>query len=257
MRYLWDFYQDYLEQAGALTRPLFRLCSHRLRLWDVLAAQRVDFFAANSRCVAARVAKHYRLEARVIHPPVDVDFFTPDDGRFPEPEDCYLYAGQITAYKRADQAVLACTRLGKRLIVAGAGEDEPRLRRLAGPTVSFAGRPDNAALRGIMRRCRALLFPGEEDFGIVPVEVLAAGRPVIAFGRGGATESVRHGETGILYPEQSVEALCAAIEEFESGRRDFDPAALAVAAGEFSRPRFLREFQAFLDDCLERYNRPD
>ena len=252
MRYLWDFYQEYLERSGPLTRLALRLFGHRLRLWDALSAQRVDYFAANSHNVARRIAKHYRRDSTVIHPPVDVSAFAPAGGAYPEPEDYYLYVGQLTGYKRADLAVQACTRANRRLIVVGEGEERQKLARMAGPTVSFEGRLDGQALCARLQSCRALLFPGEEDFGIVPLEALAAGRPVIAYGRGGALETVSHGKTGLLFEEQSVPALCDAMDIFESGQYAFESAALTREAERFSRQRFCREFQDFVDQCLNR-----
>jgi glycosyltransferase involved in cell wall biosynthesis len=247
MRYIWDGYQQYLEEAGPVSRLALRLFSQSLRQWDALSAQRVDYFAANSHYVAGRIRKHYRRTSTVIHPPVDVAAFAPPGGNYPEPEDYYLYVGQLTAYKRADLAVQACARLGRPLLVMGEGPERQRLGRMAGPTVRFAGWQGSDALVRHMRRCRALLFPGEEDFGIVPVETLAAGRPVIAFGRGGALETVSHGETGLLFESQDLESLCAAIAEFESGRHGFSPDTLTRAAGRFAPERFKAEFTAFAD----------
>ena len=250
MRYLWDFYQGYLGETGPLTRPVWRYLSHRLRLWDALSSLRVDHFAANSRNVARRIAKHYRRPATVIHPPVDVDAFAPPNGVYPDADDFYLFVGQLNGYKRADLAVRACAALNRRLLVVGDGPERDALARMAGPSVSFAGRLDAPQLAGHMRQCRALLFPGEEDFGLVPVEAMAAGRPVIAYGRGGALESVEHGRTGLLFPDQSVDSLCRAMEHFEAGRQAWDPAALTRSARRFSAAVFRQQFTSFLDRCL-------
>lgn len=252
MRYLWEFYQDYLEASGPVTRAAFRLFSHRLRQWDVLSANRVDFFAANSRNVAGRIAKHYRREAEVIHPPVNVAAFAPAEARPPEPDGGYLYVGQLTRYKRADLAVKVCTALGRRLTVVGEGEERKNLEALAGPTVSFAGRADEETLRAHLRTCRAVLFPGEEDFGMVPVEALAAGRPVIAFGRGGALETVRHGLGGLLFAEQSEESLGRAIEDYESGAHAFAPDVLRKEAERFAPAVFKERFSLFVENCRKR-----
>ncbi len=251
MRYIWDFYQEYLETSGFVSRLALRLFSHRLRMWDALSARRVDFFAANSYNVARRIRKHYGCSSTVIHPPVDVDAFMPQNGSYPLPEDYFLYVGQLTSYKRADLAVQACTRLGKKLLVIGEGPEGNNLMRMAGPTVSFAGRQDAAFLQHHMQRCRALLFPGEEDFGIVPVEALAAGRPVIAFGRGGVLESVEHGRSGILFPRQDVGSLCQALEDFESGKYSFEPAQLSNAALRFAPKIFREKMHDFLRQCLK------
>lgn len=252
MRYLWDYYQEYLEEAGPAARLALRLYGPRLRMWDALSSLRVDFFAANSRNVARRVAKHYRRRAEVIHPPVAVDFFAPAGGVYPETEDYYLYAGQLTAYKRADLAVQACARLNKKLLVIGAGPERKRLEAMAGPGAIFLGRQDGETLRRHMQRCKALLFPGEEDFGIVPVEALAAGRPVIALGRGGALETVRPGHTGLLFHEPTAEALGAAVEAFERGGQDFDPAALTKEAEAYAPERFRSAFSRFVEQSLAR-----
>jgi glycosyltransferase involved in cell wall biosynthesis len=250
MRYLWDFYQDYLTESNPVVRAFFRFFAGRLRAWDVLSAQRVDFFAANSVNVARRIAKYYRREAKVIFPPVDVEFFAPSDGVAPAVEDFYLFVGQLNAYKRPDLAVKACSQTGRKLLVVGEGPERTRLERMAGPTVTFAGRRNDEFLRHNLQRCKALLFPGEEDFGIVPVEALAAGRPVIAFGRGGVLETVVHKRSGILFPEQTVDCLVSAIEYYEAGAYSFDGATLTDDAGRFEKTAFLKNFAIFVDDCL-------
>ena len=251
MRYLWDFYQDYLRESGPVLRPLFRLLSGRLRVWDTLSSMRVDYFAANSHNVARRIAKHYRRDSEVIHPPVDVRTFAPHGENYPRPDEYYLYAGQLTAYKRVDLAIQACARLGRKLVIIGEGPDYKKLSRLAGPAVSFLGRQDGPALAHYLQRCRALLFPGEEDFGMVPVEALAAGRPVIAYGRGGVLETVRHGYSGILFPSQDAPSLCRAMEDLEAGKHSFDPSALTREAERFSPAFFQEAFRGFLARCME------
>ena len=201
MRYLWDFYQDYLKEAGLATRFFMRPCFHYLRLWDAASAARPDRILANSRAVARRVARWWGREAHVVHPPAAVERFAPTGpGGADKP---YLCFGQLVAYKRADLAVTACLRSGRKLVVAGAGTELPRLRALAegSELISFADRVPDADVPGLLASCRALLFPGEEDFGITPVEAMAAGRPVIAYARGGALETVREGESGLFFNE--------------------------------------------------------
>lgn len=232
-RYIWDLYHEYTR--GRLAAPLIAPVAHWLRMWDRSSSDRVDHFVANSREVAGRIRRHYSRDSEVIHPPVDVDRIRPN-GR--APEDFYLVVSRLVGYKRADLAVQAATRLGRRLVVVGGGPELKRLRALAGPTVEFRGRLSDPEVADLYARCRALLFPGLEDFGIVPVEVQAAGRPVIAYGRGGALDTVVDGVTGTLFAEQSVEALAAAIEDHEA--RAWDPAACRRNAERFDAAEFRR-----------------
>ncbi len=214
MRYIWDGYHFYRARAGRLTRLLMPLVAHRLRIWDAVSALRVDGFVANSAFVASRLRQAYRREAEVVHPPVDVSTFRQVDAT--ETGDFYLWCGELVAYKRADLAIDACAALGRPLVVIGDGEEMARLKRRAGPDVTFLGRASFDVLRDHMARARALLFPGEEDFGLVPVEVQASGRPVIALARGGALETVVDGRTGLLYADDSAAGLAAAIRAFEA-----------------------------------------
>lgn len=236
-RYIWDLYHDYMR--GVRFRSLAAPVAHWLRVWDRLSSDRVDHFVAISNEVARRVARHYRREAEVIYPPVDLDRFTVADT---EPEDFYLVASRLVPYKRIDLAVEAANRMRRRLVIAGDGPERKRIQALAGPSVEFVGHVEDAEVADLMRRCRALLFPGHEDFGITPVEAQAAGRPVIAYGQGGALETVEHGITGILFDEQSVDSLTAAMEEAEATR--FDPAACRANAERFDAAEFRRQFSA-------------
>ncbi len=248
MRYLWDFYQDYLESAGRLTRLVMRPFFTRLRQWDLASAARVDRVLANSHTVARRVARWWRREAVVVNPPVDTARY-PIAGP-PAPDAPYLCLGQLVAYKRTDLAVRACTESGRPLIVAGEGADRARLERLAGPSVRFVGRVDDAEAARLYASCRALIFPGEEDFGMVPVEAQASGRPVIAYGRGGALETVRDNETGLFFGEQTVPALLEALNRFEA-RPAFEPAVLRAQAERFGEAIFQERFLAEAEACLE------
>jgi len=214
MRYIWDKYHFYRARGGRMTRAVMPLIAHYLRLWDAVSAMRVDAYIANSSFVAKRIRQAYRREAAVVHPPVDVAAFRPSEAI--QRGDFYLWCGELVAYKRPDIAVDAFTRLGKPLVVIGDGEEMERLRRGAGENIRFLGRASFDVMRDHMARCRALIFPGEEDFGMVPVEVQASGRPVIALARGGAVETVVHGKTGVLYEQDSVEGLLAAVEDFEA-----------------------------------------
>lgn len=230
-RYLWDLYHDYTR--GHRARALIAPMAHWLRMWDRVAADRVDAFVSISHEVAARVKRHYRRDSEVIYPPVDVDRIVPTGE---PPEDFYLVVSRLVQYKRVDLAVEAATRLGRRLVVVGDGPERKRLERMAGPTVRFLGRRSDEEIAGLYGRCRAFLFPGWEDFGITPVEAQAAGRPVIAYGRGGATETVLDGVTGILFDAQTAEALVEAVERFEA--ESFDPAVCRRNAERFDSAEF-------------------
>ena len=256
MRYIWDMYSQYRggEGMGPFSRLVFSLSAHYLRLWDYAAAARVDYFVANSENVADRIFKHYRRRATVINPPVAVSagFISS------QVEDYYLVVGQLVDYKRVDLAIEACNRLGRPLRIIGEGEEYPRLRRLAGPTVEFLGHVPDQEVRENYARCRALLFPGEEDFGIVPVEAQSFGRPVIAFGRGGALETVvgsfpkdpclPETSTGVFFGEQSAHSLAESIRFFESNESRFSPAFIRGRAGRFDESRFKNQLGAFISD---------
>lgn len=234
MRYIWDLYPHYLNNAGFLARQAFPGIAHRLRTWDVTSAARVDQFVANSSFVRQRIQKFYRRDSEVIHPPVAVSAFA--ESRVEQPADYYLAAGELVGYKRFDLVVDAFTKLNRPLVVIGDGEQRKELERRAGPSVTFLGRVDFKELKRHFGECRALVFPGEEDFGIVPVEVMAAGRPVIAYGRGGALDTVIDGQTGALFKEQTLESLIEAITEFES--KSFDSDAIYTHASGFSSDVF-------------------
>lgn len=246
MRYLWDLYPQYRAASGWLTRLAMALTAPLLREWDVTTAQRVDHFVANSSYVAARIDKYYRRDAQVVNPPVELSRFRIAQA----PEDYFLCAGQITPYKKIGLAVEACTRLGLPLVVIGSGADAA-LRRLAGPTVRFLGAVDNATMEHHFSHCRALLFPGVEDFGLVPLEVMASGRPVIAYARGGATETVVDGRTGLLFHQQTVEGLMAAIARFERSAHRFVPERLQAHARAFDTAVFKARMHALVDRVLD------
>lgn len=254
MRYLWDHWHEYYRHAGFASRLGMRLFLPYLRRYDVTSAFRVDHFIANSRTVAKRINKHWRRDAAVVYPPVDVAHFQPraasDIGEY------YLCLGRLIHYKRVDLAVKACTKLDRPLVIIGAGEEEPQLRQIAGPNVRFLGRQDDATVKSYLSRCKALLFPGEEDFGIVPVEAGACGVPVIAFGCGGATETVKDKVTGLFFHEQTVGALCEAILTFEGMEDKFIPAELAQHAAQFSEERFSHEIQTQIAQAQGRFERP-
>jgi glycosyltransferase involved in cell wall biosynthesis len=246
MRYVWDMYWDYLQEIPRPLRPAARSMLHYLRRWDLASAFRVDAFVANSRFVADRIRKHYRRDADVIHPPVEIAAFGPPR----EPEDFYFVVGELVRYKRTDLAIEAFNRSGKRLVVIGGGEQLRAIRKMAGPNVEVLGRQPFDVIRDHFSRCRALVFPGEEDFGIVPVEAMASGKPVVAYGRGGALETVVDGRTGMFFHEQTPEALNAAIERLERERPAFDPMAIRRHSESFDREVFKRRFREKVETLL-------
>ena len=238
-RYLWDQQDAYAQAAGA-GLPLLRRLTPPLRRWDRAAAQKVDHFIVNSRFVQGRVRKAYGRESTVIYPPVAIDDFKPDT----TPGDFYLVVSHLVPYKRVDIAVAAFNQLNRRLIVIGDGPELPRLRRQAGANVKFLGPQAFPELREHYARCRALIFPGVEDFGIIPVEAQASGRPVIAFEAGGALETVQDGKTGVLFPRQEAGSLIEGVERFES--QEWSSADCRASAAKFGNERFRREISAFL-----------
>ncbi len=250
MRYAWDQQFEYLraERAeGGLKGLMLRWLLHRLRIWDYRSAAGVDHFAANSGFVARRIAKSYRREAEVIHPPVDTGFYVPGGAR----EDYYVAVSRLVGYKRVDLLVQAFRELpDRRLLVVGDGPDYGRLKALAGANVEFAGRLAPDQLRERLQRARAFLFAAVEDFGIAPVEAMACGTPVIAYGRGGAAETVAgldsSAPTGVLFEEQSAAAVTRAVRLFEQNSQRVTAQACRARAERFSIPRFRAEFTDFV-----------
>ena len=243
IRYLWDLYHEYTRDHPA--RWMIAPVAHVLRQWDRLSADRVDHFVAISHEVAGRIRRHYRRASDVVYPPVDTDRIVPN-GR--SPEDFLLVVSRLVGYKRVDLAVQAATRLGRRLVVVGDGPERRRLEAMAGPTVEFLGRRGDAEIADLYARCRAFVFPGHEDFGITPVEAQAARRPVIAYGRGGATETVVDGVTGVFFEEQTVDALAEAIQRFD--RSAFDPKRCRANAVRFDREEFRTRLLRVIDEQL-------
>ncbi|MAM63148.1 glycosyltransferase [Maritimibacter sp. UBA3975] len=246
MRYLWDQYHVYHAAAGPLKRALMPRMVHELRKWDVTSAARVDAFMANSTHVQARINKYWRRDARVVHPPVAVDDFAPATAA--ERGGFYLWAGELAGYKRPDIAIEAFNRLGKPLYVIGGPDKTAKaLAATANENIRFLGRVPFEKLKAYMAACKALVFPGEEDFGLVPVEAMAAGRPVIAMARGGVLDTVVHGRTGLLYEQADAEGLMAAVEAFEAERYDdLDPATLTAHARQFDEGNFRRGIASVL-----------
>ena len=244
MRWCWN-YREYVEreQLGGMARRVLPLLITGLRVWDQVSAMRVDHFIANSPVVAERIQKYYRRDAVVIPPPVEVSRFSFDPDI--EVEDYFLIISRLIPYKRIDLAIEACNRLRLPLVIIGDGRDLERLKRLAGPTIRFLGRLSDQEVLHYYARCRALLFPGEEDFGITPLEAQACGRPVIAYGSGGALASVVEGITGVFFYEQTVDSLATALASFDERR--YEPETIRSHALEFDMPRFRRRILQFIE----------
>lgn len=255
MRYAWHMRDSYFGVRRGPKAWLLDGLLARLRDWDRRTAEHVTHFIANSREVQQRILDCYGRTSEVIYPPVDTDYYCPAPVRR---DNFYLVLSAFAPYKRLDLAIAACNLLRRRLVVIGSGQDDRKLRSLAGPTIQFLGFQPDDVLRDYLRGCRALLFPGKEDFGIVPVEAQACGTPVIAFGEGGATETVvplegDHAEpTGVWFDEQTPECLAAAVERFEQNLDAFNPHALRLHALQFNAQRFEREIMDFVARCLSK-----
>jgi len=252
MRYIWDYFHPYRSELGFPARMVFDQVAHRLRQWDVTSAARVDRFVANSTFVANRIRRYYGREADVIHPPVSFDTFRPVAN---PTRDFYLVAGELVPYKRVDLAIEAFRGSNRKLVIAGRGSAAAKLQRHAPDNVEFMGRVSDDELAGLYANCRALVFPGEEDFGLVPLEVMASGRPVIAYGSGGALESVKDMETGLFFRQHTATSLRDAITRFELVEEQFVPERLRAHAEAYSEVAFREKFRQIVDSELSRPSR--
>jgi glycosyltransferase involved in cell wall biosynthesis len=245
-RYAWDLTHTYLRSLGRIQRLLAKPVLHYLRLWDVISAGRPDVIIANSHHVAARIGKEWRREAAVVYPPVNVDRFRHDRPR----TDRFVTVSRLVPYKRVDLLVEAFNRLALPLDVIGEGTERARLERIAGPTIRLLGHVDDQDLTTRLESARAFVFAAEEDFGIAPVEAMAAGAPVIAWARGGCGETVVNGRTGFLFKDQTVDSICAAVRAFLAHSPVLLAADIAAYAERFSRPRFRTEMMQVFSDAL-------
>lgn len=256
MRYIWEMYPQYRRNMNPLTGAIFSLTAHYMRLWDYATSGRVDYFIANSNFIASRIRKYYGRESRVIHPPVETTAGNIDT----PPGDYYVAIGRLVDYKRFDLAVSACTGLGRQLKIIGDGPQYKALRRQAGPTVEFLGSVSDDELRACLAGSRALLFPGQEDFGIVPVEAQSFGRPVIAYASGGVLETVRgdlperpivEDPTGVFFTEQSAASITEAILRFERQQARFSPQEIRRHSLQFDKAVFKCHMEEFLRFALQ------
>jgi glycosyltransferase involved in cell wall biosynthesis len=250
MRYGWEFYYDYIHDMNGFKKTLVKYLMNYMRIWDVISANRVDYFIANSEYVANRIWKHYRRESTVIYPPVNTEFYTP--GIESEKEDYFLCLSRLVAYKRIDLAVRAFNELGFPLVVIGDGEELERLKGIANTNVRFLGRQSDETVREYYRKCRAFVFPGEEDFGIAPVEAQACGTPVIAFGKGGVLETVIEGVTGLFFKNQTVESLKDTVIKFQN--QNFSSERCRMNAERFNVEDFKHYIVQFIEEQYREFN---
>ena len=249
MRYAWDFYHDFIRENPSPLRTPLRLLFHYLRAWDTITASRVDYFIANSRNVANRIHKYYRRNSEVIHSPVQTARFHIADKK----EGFYLVVSRLVSYKRIDLAVETFNQLGKKLVVVGSGPELKKLKKMARKNIDFTGFVPDAELPDYYARCRAFIFPAEEDFGITPLEAQAAGTPVVAYRAGGALESVLDGKTGIFFDRQTPDSLAQAVLQLE--KTDFNPIAIRQHAEKFDVEIFKNKIQNFIEDKMKLWSR--
>lgn len=252
IRYAWDLYHQYLRESGldrGLKGMLAKYFLHKIRLWDASTANRVDHYVANSRYIARRIKKTYGKPSDVIYPPVDVDKFTLREAK----EEFYLTASRMVPYKKIDLIVEAFSQTDKKLLVIGDGPDMAKIKSKAGKNVELLGFADDETMADLMGRAKAFVFAAEEDFGITPVEAQACGTPVICFGRGGARETVRDGESGLYFMEQNAKELLAAVAKFEQNYDKFEPTKIRENSLKFSRARFEAEIKSYVEKKYEEF----
>ncbi|MDL2292417.1 glycosyltransferase [Acholeplasma sp. OttesenSCG-928-E16] len=240
MRYAWEFYYEYTKSMKNIKKKFIKYFMNYMRIWDNVSSNRVDYFIANAHNVKKRINKHYRREADVIYPPIRTDMFNISNND----QDYYLVLSRLVPYKKIEIAVEACTKLNKKLYVIGSGPQMSSLKKIAGKQVEFLGRVSDDEIPKYYAECKAFLFPGEEDFGITPLEAQSAGRPVIAYKKGGALETIVENETGIFFNEQTAESLMDAIKRFET--MSFDKEKIRKHALKFSDKRFKEEIKTYV-----------
>ena len=252
IRYAWDLYHQYLRESGldrGLKGVLAKYFLHKIRLWDASTANRVDHYVANSRYIAYRIQKTYGKSSDVIYPPVDVDKFTLREAK----EEFYLTASRMVPYKKIDLIVEAFSQTDKKLFVIGDGPDMAKIKSKAGKNIELLGFASDETMADLMGRAKAFVFAAEEDFGITPVEAQACGTPVICFGRGGARETVRDGESGLYFMEQNAKELLAAVAKFEQNYDKFEPVKIRENSLKFSRARFEAEIKSYVEKKYEEF----
>ncbi len=253
-RYAWDDSHKYIQEFGfpGMVKKLIPFFMNYIRLWDREAAMRVDKFICNSKFVAQRIKKYYNQDAEIIYPPVDTTLFSPLESPS-KTDEYFLMVGRLLPYKRFDLAVQAFNQLGKRLIIVGDGPERKKLQKMARDNIRFLGEVPNQQLREFYQHCQAFIFPQEEDFGIVAIEAMAAGKPIIAYKGGGVLESVEEGKTGLFFNQQSSESLTNAIKEFKS--KDFDSQQICNHALKFDKRKFKKKIKDFVERSWEEHRK--
>lgn len=247
MRYGWEFYYEYVKDMGKLKQKLVKYLMNYMRVWDVAASNRVDYFIANSENVARRIWKHYKRESIVIHPSVRWNLFNTSD----VDEPYFFVLSRLVKYKRVDLAVKAFNELGLPLIIIGDGEEREKLEKMAKSNIKFLGRQSDEVIKEYYSKCRGFIFPGEEDFGITPLEAMSSGRPVIAFGKGGALETVVENKTGVFFQEQTTESLVEAVKKFETIK--FDKNDIREHAYNWDELFFKQKIEKFVSEKYEEF----
>jgi glycosyltransferase involved in cell wall biosynthesis len=245
IRYAWDMYDEYTKDLPIVKKQLVSMSLKYIRRWDIKTLDRVDFFIANSNFIKKRIYDTYKRDAIVIHPPVDTTLYTLCE----EKDDFYLTASRLVPYKKTKMIVEAFNESGKRLVVIGSGEELESIKKIAKENITLLGFVDTDTMVSYMQRAKAFVYAALEDFGIVPIEALSCGTPVIAYGKGGVLDSVKHKENGYLFDEQTPQSIIDAVKEFEE--MDFDYKYISDYAKMFSKKRFQDEFKSFVNVCIK------
>jgi len=251
MRFGWDAYTSYVkdQRKRFLTNGAIRVMMHYIRMWDRSAANRVDHFIANSKATAGRIKKFYGRESRVIYPPVEIEQFNRPSQK--QDKEYFLIVSQLTPYKRIDLAIDAFNKLGLSLVIIGQGPDKARLQRTAGKTIEFLGWQSDKSVKDHFQNCTAFIFPGEDDFGIAPVEAMSYGKPVLAYRKGGATETIIQGITGEFFDDLATESLADGVRRLRLNLENYSPLVICKRAEKFSQERFERAIKEYVIEVVE------
>lgn len=258
MRYAWDQFFDYQKRTNKIVAHFMSKFMPNIRLWDFVSSQRIDKLIANSAYIKRRIKKYWNLDSTVVYPPVDTSRLKPNKKAA---EDFYVVFSRFVPYKRIDLAISACGELGRKLVVIGGGSQEKELKTLAqkynNAEITFTGRVSDEEVKSYLQRCRAMIFSAEEDFGIIPVEAQACGRPVIAFGKGGARETVLDGKTGVFFKKQETQSVIDAIRKFETleAQNVFNSEEIARHAQSFSTERFCAQIKEEIEKTLKDFHK--